>query len=1092
MIKATHKKQFIKVFLLLVWSIIGKVNAQTYNFNHYSLKDGLIQSNVNDILQDKEGYIWFATDGGLSKFNGQHFNNYSTNEGLSESSVNTICQDNAGQIWIGHSLGKLSFYDGKKFAPFELNLKEKPSRICDINKDKKGNLWLSTIGSGALYLNPVTKQYKQYSINQQLSDVVFMSYTDASGKTWFVTDIGIKYFDSEKDSFIFFKPKAFPFFDYTCMTQDQQGNYWFGTANQGIVHYNIKDSSTVQYGLESGLKSNFITYLLPDENNSIWAATWDGGIVKIQDYFIAENNTKVAKNIKKNFPSGSASIIAITSDNGIQSNKIRCLFIDREAMLWAGLQDKGIAQFKGFKFTHFTTKDGLINTIVNSILQDDNGYYWLGTNEGIDIVKIDKNYTKNYVQHINLANDLRNNLVTSFCKQGNKIYVATFKGDIGVFDSKTRKKIQVLSINRSLVNDLAIVNNQLWIATSSGLTTYNFNTFEFNDVPEMDKRIIIKIHKDKDGMVWMGTRESGLWYNDGKIFKRYTNKINHNSTTSFCNDKNGNLWIGTEGGGLYKMKGNEINNYSVKNGLVSDYITLLTSDTIGNIWAGTNMGLVKVNSNNNTFINYGIQEGFTSIETKNNAVYNDQNGAIWFGTINGATVLRLNESQTKPVVPLVYLINYQIFSTIYPPGTNPTFSYNQNDITFNFIGLNFSNASRIKYTYTLEGLDEQWHEDYGINKVVFQHLPPGRYKFILKACSSEGICIDKNIEFAFEIIPPVYKRTWFIVLMLVLIIACVFAYITFRTRYLREAKLMLETQVKERTLEIEQKNLSLIDKNVEIITKNKEITDSINYAKRIQEAILPSTASFRKLFPKAFILYQPKDIVSGDFYWYADIKAKAKNQSDENDIYVAVADCTGHGVPGAFMCMIGSSLLNQIVQETSDYRPATTLEQLHIGIREALKQQETETRDGMDIALCHINRKKQQIEYAGALRSLLIYRGETYKQKYATEHHGILIQEIKADKHPIGGLQNEEKRQFTNHTLQYYPGDTIYLFTDGFADQFGGPKGKKLMSKKFKEILSSVQDKNMLDQYKHLEKFLKEWKEGYDQVDDILVVGIRF
>jgi len=190
--------------------------------------------------------------------------------------------------------------------------------------------------------------------------------------------------------------------------------------------------------------------------------------------------------------------------------------------------------------------------------------------------------------------------------------------------------------------------------------------------------------------------------------------------------------------------------------------------------------------------------------------------------------------------------------------------------------------------------------------------------------------------------------------------------------------------------------------------------------------------------------------------------------------------------------MIGSSLLNQIVQETADFRPSNTLEKLHIGIREALKQQETETRDGMDIALCHINRKKQQIEYAGAIRSLLIYRGAEYKEKFAANKQGLIIEEIKADKHPIGGLQNELKREFTNHTLNYYEGDTIYLFTDGFADQFGGPKGKKLMSKKFKEILSAAQDKNMLEQYNHLEEFLTAWKDGYDQVDDILVVGIRF
>jgi ligand-binding sensor domain-containing protein/serine phosphatase RsbU (regulator of sigma subunit) len=1068
--KAIRKLNTHTVLLLLLLCLPFSAISQTYNFNHYSLKDGLIQSNVNDILQDKEGFMWFATDGGLSKFNGQKFINYSTNDGLSEASVNTICEDNEGKLWIGHSYGKISIYDGKTFQNFSVDSNVKASRICDIVNDKKGNIWIGTVGSGAIKLNTKTKEYKAYTLNEKLDDKVFSIYIDHNNKVWFVTEIGIKYYDEGKQDFTFFKPKGLPFFDYTCMTQDLEGNYFFGTANQGVVKYIIKDSASTQYSLAQGLKSNFITALIPSENNSIWVATWQGGISKIQ-----------GKNI-----------ISIADNNGLKNNKIRSLFIDREETLWAGMQDEGIAQFKGFKFIHFSKNEGIKNAIVNCITQDVEGNYWLGTNEGIDIITVDENYSIKKIKHIDLNFDLRNNLVTSFCKYDGKIFVSTFKGDIGIFDGRSKKLINALTINSTLVNDLSIVGNELWIATSAGLTTYNLVTKEFKDKQELDDRIVIRIHQDENGLVWIGTRESGLWLYDKKVIKKMESQINHNSPTSFCNDKEGNLWIGTEGGGLYKKEGNKFTNYNVSKGLISDYITLLACDSTGIIWAGTNMGLVKINLKENSYLNYGIQEGFTSIETKTNAIFNDKNGGIWFGTINGATLLRTNELQAKAVVPLVYLTNYKIFSTKYELSKNPSFSHNQNEITFNFIGLSFSNASKIKYTYKLEGLDENWHVEYGINKVLFSHLPPGKYKFILNACSSDGVCIDKNIEFPFEIVPPIYKRTWFILLMITLTILLVYSYITFRTRYLRAAKVMLEEQVKERTIEIEQKNQSLMDKNVEIVTKNKEITDSINYAKRIQEAILPSTQSFRKLFPKAFILYQPKDIVSGDFYWYADIKAKSKNQSDENDIYVAVADCTGHGVPGAFMCMIGSSLLNQIVQETNDFSPSTILEQLHIGIREALKQQETETRDGMDIALCHINRKKQQIEYAGALRSLLMYRGKTYIEKFAPDHQGLLVQEIKADKHPIGGLQNEARRQFTNHTIQYYPGDTMYLFTDGFADQFGGPKGKKLMSKKFKEILSSFQDKNMLEQYKHLEKFLKDWKEGYDQVDDILVVGVRF
>lgn len=365
---------FVKVNLILL-CLLFQTHAfgQIYNFNHYSLKDGLIQSNVNDILQDHDGYLWFATDGGLSKFNGKNFTNYSTNEGLSEASVNTICEDNKGNIWIGHSYGKISVYDGKKFKNFDLKLTEKPGRITDIIKDNKGYLWISTIGSGVLKVNPENNELQQYSISKNLSDLVFMSFIDASGKTWFVTDIGIKYYDTQKDSFIFFKPKGFPFFEYSCMTQDQNGNFWFGTANQGLVYFNMSDSSSTNYSTQNGLRSNFITGILSNQDH-IWAATWEGGIVQV----------KINKN---------KSIISLTDANGLQSNKIRSLFIDRESTLWAGMQDKGIAQFKGFKFIHFNDRIGIKNSIINCVTEDDNGNIWLGTNEGIDIVSVDQNYT---------------------------------------------------------------------------------------------------------------------------------------------------------------------------------------------------------------------------------------------------------------------------------------------------------------------------------------------------------------------------------------------------------------------------------------------------------------------------------------------------------------------------------------------------------------------------------------------------------------------------------------------------------------------------------------------------------------------------
>ncbi len=272
------------------------------------------------------------------------------------------------------------------------------------------------------------------------------------------------------------------------------------------------------------------------------------------------------------------------------------------------------------------------------------------------------------------------------------------------------------------------------------------------------------------------------------------------------------------------------------------------------------------------------------------------------------------------------------------------------------------------------------------------------------------------------------------------------------------------------------KNVELKEAYDKIEEKNRSITDSINYAQRIQHAILPHENDVKKLLPDSFILFKPKDIVSGDFYW-----AGRKN----NRVIIAAADCTGHGVPGAFMSMIGCSLLNQIVKEEGITHPPEILRRLHTGIREALKQHGksdvfgAETRDGMDVALCSIAEEQSGtiLEYAGAMRPLYLFRG------------GVL-QEVKATKLPVGGADYEQERTFTGHTFTLSRGDTFYTFSDGYADQFNADD-KKLMTGRFKELLASIQHESMEKQAADLDAFIERWKGGFEQTDDILVIGVR-
>jgi serine phosphatase RsbU (regulator of sigma subunit) len=304
------------------------------------------------------------------------------------------------------------------------------------------------------------------------------------------------------------------------------------------------------------------------------------------------------------------------------------------------------------------------------------------------------------------------------------------------------------------------------------------------------------------------------------------------------------------------------------------------------------------------------------------------------------------------------------------------------------------------------------------------------------------------------------------------------------TRIQDKANRDLEGKVRERTREISEKNEILLEQNEEIkaqsdllLLQHESIQESIRYASRIQTAILPADASLQHFLPKHFILFKPRDVVSGDFYWLG---------SKGDKIIIAAVDCTGHGVPGAFMSMLGSSLLNQIVNTLSLISPHEILNELRERIILALKQtgKAGEAKDGMDMGLCTIDRTTNTLEFSGSNNNLIIIR------------EGSLT-ELKGDRMPIG-ISHLAGKSFSKQVFDLKKGDSIYLHSDGFPDQFGGPKGKKFLTARFKQLLLDIQDQIMFEQKETLERSLLDWMnpsnsntETYEQVDDILVIGIR-
>lgn len=373
------------------------------------------------------------------------------------------------------------------------------------------------------------------------------------------------------------------------------------------------------------------------------------------------------------------------------------------------------------------------------------------------------------------------------------------------------------------------------------------------------------------------------------------------------------------------------------------------------------------------------------------------------------------------------------------------------------------------YSFKIEEKMENWSK-WSTNSELELYPEPGAYTIHIRAKNILDEISDP-ITVSFEVRTPFYRTTWFYFLFIPVLMTLFLLILTVREKKLKRDKRILEEKVQERTIEIQQQKKKIEIQKDEILAQKNDITSSITYASRIQQAILPDRKIFEKAFKGYFIFYMPRDIVSGDFYWISTMN---------DEVVFAAADCTGHGVPGAFMSMLGNSFLNEIAKEsTSKLSAGQILDELRRKIMEALSQSgdNLDARDGMDIALCIYNKKKNQLEYSGAYNPMyLIRNGE--------------LAEFKADRMPIG--HHPKKKNFRTQVIDIKSNDVLYLFSDGFQDQFGGLHGKKFTPGKFKQMLIDISDLSMQEQQDQLQQRLSYWQLNNEQVDDILVLGVRF
>ena len=403
-------------------------------------------------------------------------------------------------------------------------------------------------------------------------------------------------------------------------------------------------------------------------------------------------------------------------------------------------------------------------------------------------------------------------------------------------------------------------------------------------------------------------------------------------------------------------------------------------------------------------------------------------------------------------------------------------AYNNNYLTFNFIGITMMQPKKVKYQYKLEGIDENWSALTSRTEAPYGNLPSGTYTFKVKAMNSEGYW-SNEFNYTFTIRPPWWQTWWMYTLYAIVFVLVIGGFIKWRERSLKREKEVLEEKVELRTHQLaektkvaeEQKSIAEEQKQL-VEEKHKEITDSINYAERIQRSFIATKEILDENLNDYFVLFKPKDIVSGDFYWASKL--------NNGNFALATADSTGHGVPGAIMSLLNVTSLESAIKDglTS---PAEILNDTRKTIIERLKKDGSAEggKDGMDCSLCVYDFKNNKLIVASAHNPVWIVRGtETI--------------EIKPDKMPVG-KHDKQNVSFTQQEIELKSGDVVYSLTDGFPDQFGGEKGKKFMIKNLRELLAANARLPMHKQKELLEETFTKWVGNLEQVDDVTLIGVR-
>ena len=738
------------------------MNAQGMPFQNYSIQNGLSQSVVSDLLQDQDGYIWIATEYGLNRFNRFEFEYFFEENGLGNNGILSLYQTLEGQILVGTESG-LNLWNGRRFVRFPGTEILNDIPITSIFEDADGGLWIGTLDAG-LY-NFFQDSFTSYNTDNGLAANDVRKVAQMSdGQILVATRRGVSLIYGGNVRKTWNSSNGLSHDDANDILVRQDGSFWIATRN-GISIF--KNGVFTYLNTIDGMLHSSVTSFVKDGEGGVWIGTEAG---------LSHHSNGIFRNY--------------TDMNGLSNNVVTTVNQDFEGNIWVGTYGGGVDMLPGEKFVHYTVQQGLLSNMITSFTQSDDGSIWIGTYGG-GISRLNNGIVTNYTS----ANGLIDNQVyTVYNTSNNDILIGTRNG-ISRYENGiiSYEPLTALLPDPKVRHFLETQNGDLWIATyGGGIAQFRGNRLikVWDTDTGLIDNIVMKMIQRDDGSIWAATYGGiSIIRPDGTVESITTSEgLIQNSVLSIFEDHDGHVWAGTFAG-LSKINENQIINYNTENGLHSNVIYFIGQDNQGRIWLGTNDGLIRFEHEIDDdiddpdrirdilkFKRYSLESGLTADEMNANAIFQDSNGDLWLGSVLGVNHFRWHLDKNVSIGPPVHIERIRLFDGYVEVDRANIFKHDQNFIGFEYVGLSYSNPSEVVYEYRLSGIDQSWQRTK--ERVVrYTTLPDGEFTFEVRARNADGYWSETTASISFTIQPPIWKRWWFILLLITaVIVAGIFLY----------------------------------------------------------------------------------------------------------------------------------------------------------------------------------------------------------------------------------------------------------------------------------------------------------------------------